>query len=97
MEDATLQDVKDFFHKHYTPCNATLVVAGNITTEAVKELAEKWFGPIPAGEKYNRQLPVEPTQTAPRTLEVKANVPLDALYKAGIFHPGLMTGITPQN
>jgi zinc protease len=82
VEDATLQDVKDFFHKHYTPCNATLVVAGNITTEAVKELAEKWFGPIPAGEKYNRQLTAEPTQTAPRRLEVKASVPLDALYKA---------------
>ena len=82
VEDATLQDVKDFFHKHYTPCNATLVVAGNITTEAVKELSEKWFGPIPSGEKYNRQLPGEPKQTAPRTMEVKANVPLDALYKA---------------
>jgi zinc protease len=82
VEDATLQDVKDFFHKHYTPCNATLVVAGNITTAAVKALAEKWFGPIPAGEKYNRQLPAEPRQTAPRKMEVKANVPLDALYKA---------------
>jgi len=82
VEDATLQDVKDFFFKHYTPCNATLVVAGNITTGTVKQLAEKWFGPIPAGEKYVRLLPVEPAQTAPRSMEVKANVPLDALYKA---------------
>lgn len=82
VEDATLQDVKDFFFKHYTPCNATLVVAGNITTNAVKQLAQKWFGPIPAGEKYVRELPAEPVQTAPRSLEVKANVPLDALYKA---------------
>ena len=48
---------------------------------SVKELAEKWFGPIPSGTKYNRQLPVEPKQTAPKTLEIKANVPLDALYK----------------
>lgn len=82
VEDATLQDVKDFFHKHYTPCNAILVVAGNITTEAVKVLAEKWFGPIPSGEKYNRQIPAEPVQTAARRMEVKANVPLDALYKS---------------
>lgn len=81
VEDATLQDVKDFFYKHYTPCNAILVVAGNITTEAVKLLAEKWFGPIPPGEKYNRQIPAEPAQTAPRTAEIKADVPLDALYK----------------
>lgn len=81
VEDATLEDVKAFFKKHYNPSNATLVVAGNITTAAVKELAEKWFGPIPAGEKYHRNIPVEPTQTAPRKMEVKANVPLDALYK----------------
>ena len=81
VEDATLQDVKDFFFRHYTPANAILVVAGNTTAEKVKELAEKWFGSIPAGETYNRDLPVEPQQTAPRSMEVKANVPLDALYK----------------
>ncbi|MCX6292944.1 MAG: pitrilysin family protein [Sphingobacteriales bacterium] len=81
VEDATLEDVKAFFYKHYTPTNAILVVAGNIETAQMKVLAEKWFGSIPAGEKYNRQLPVEPKQNASRFLEVKSNVPLDALYK----------------
>jgi len=81
VEDARLQDVKDFFFKHYTPVNAILVVAGNVTSKAVKILAEKWFGPIPPGNKYERNLPQEPKQMAPRTMEVKANVPLDALYK----------------
>lgn len=89
VEDATLSDVKNFFFKHYTPCNATLVVAGNITTAEVKTLAEKWFGPIPAGEKYNRNLPKEPLQTAARSLEIKANVPLDALYKSWHIAPRL--------
>jgi zinc protease len=81
VENATLEDVKSFFYKHYTPANAIVVVAGNITTDKVKELAQKWFGPIPAGEKYKRNLPKEPPQTEARSLEVKANVPLDALYK----------------
>lgn len=81
VENATLQDVKDFFHKFYTPVNAVLVVAGNVTTNAVKTLAEKWFGPIAPGIKYNRNLPVEPVQNAPRSREIKANVPIDALYK----------------
>src|SRR6187402_834085 len=54
VEDATLQDVKEFFSKHYTPSNAILVVAGNVIPGKVKELAERWFGSIPAGEKYNR-------------------------------------------
>jgi zinc protease len=87
VEDATLEDVKDFFFKHYTPCNAILVVAGNVTTDNIKVLAEKWFGDIPAGEKYVRNLPAEPKQTAPRSLEVKANVPLDALYKSWHIYP----------
>jgi predicted Zn-dependent peptidase len=81
VEDATLEDVKSFFHKHYTPCNAILVVAGNVETSNMKLLAEKWFGPIPSGTQYQRNLPEEPVQTAPRLKEVSAAVPLDALYK----------------
>ncbi len=87
VEDATLADVKAFFKKHYNPSNAILTVAGNVETAKVKELAEKWFGTIPAGEKYNRNLPAEPKQTAARTLEVKADVPLDALYKCWHIYP----------
>lgn len=82
VEDATLQDVKDFFHKHYTPINAVLVVAGNVNTDTVKALSQKWFGSILPGIKYERNLPVEPPQTSARSLEVKANVPIDALYKS---------------
>src|SRR4028119_1228639 len=66
IENATLEDVKSFFFKHYRPVNAVLVVAGNVTTERVKALSEKWFGPIEAGEKYVRQLPVEPPQSVAR-------------------------------
>ena len=89
IENAKLADVKAFFHKHYSPANAILVMAGNIQTEKALALAEKWFGNIPAGEKYIRNLPVEPKQEAARVLEVKADVPLDALYKA--FHVGSRT------
>ncbi len=81
IEDIQLQDVKDFFYKHYTPNNAIVVVAGNVKTEEVLQLAEKWFGTIPAGEKYNRQLPKEEKQTEARKLELKADVPLDAFIK----------------
>ena len=81
IENATLENVQHFFFKHYRPVNAVLVVAGNVTTEKVKALAEKWFGDIPAGEKYKRNLPQEPEQKEERKLEIKANVPLDALYK----------------
>jgi zinc protease len=81
IEEAQLQDVKNFFFKHYTPSNAILVVAGNVETENVLQLSEKWFGSIPAGEKYVRQIPKEPVQTEARRMEVKADVPLDAFIK----------------
>lgn len=81
IENATLEDVKAFFFKHYTPVNAILVVAGNVSVDHVKVLAEKWFGDIPSGEKYNRDLPVEPQQTEARRLTVHRNVPMDAIYK----------------
>ncbi len=81
VEQAQLDDVRNFFFKHYRPVNAVMVVAGNVTTERVKALAEKWFGDIPAGEKYIRNLPKEPAQQEERKLEIRAKVPLDGLYK----------------
>jgi len=87
IENAKLDDVKNFFFKHYRPNNAILVVAGNVTVEKIKELTEKWFSDIPAGEKYIRNLPPEPPQTEARKLEVKAEVPLDAFYKCWHIYP----------
>lgn len=81
IENAQLEDVKAFFFKHYRPVNAILVVAGNVKTEDIKQLAEKWFGGIESGEKYNRQIALEPTQKEKRVLKVEANVPLDAFMK----------------
>ena len=82
IEEAQMDDVRAFFRKHYAPQNAILVVAGAVAFEEVKRLAEKWFGPIAGGARYERQLPPEPAQTEARRLEVRAAVPLSALYKA---------------
>ena len=92
IEEATLEDVKAFFQKHYVPSNAILVVAGKVDFEEVKTLAEKWFGPIPAGVKPVRNLPVEPVQDENRRMEIKADVPSNRLYIAypvvGRYAPG---------
>ncbi|MBO0931743.1 M16 family metallopeptidase [Fibrella aquatilis] len=82
IENATLDDVKAFFFKYYLPNNAILVVAGNVTTEQVKQLCKKWFEPIPAGNEYIRSLPAEPRQTQARAQDTIADVPLNAIYKA---------------
>ena len=87
IENATMDDVKDFFYAHYLPNNATLVVGGKVTIAQIEKLAKKWFGDIPAGKINPRNLPEEPVQLAARRLETSAKVPLSAIYKA--FHmPG---------
>ncbi|MEE4197043.1 MAG: pitrilysin family protein [Bacteroidales bacterium] len=82
IRNATLQDVKDFFMHHYAPNNAILSVAGNVKPEEAKKLADKWFGPIEKRKIYKPQIIKEPQQTEPRFLEVKREVPVDAIYKA---------------
>lgn len=84
IEEARMEDVKSFFNKYYNPGNAILVVAGDVETNQVKELAEKWFGPISEGIKPVRNLPVEPKQTEPRKLTVERDVPASSIYK--VYH-----------
>ena len=82
IENATMQDVKDFFYKHYAPNNAVMVVAGDVNTAEIKKLSEKWFGDIERRDIKERNLPKEPKQTLERTLTVKKDVPYHAIYKA---------------
>lgn len=82
IADATMDDVKTFFYKHYAPNNCILTIAGDFKEEEVKALVEKYFGDIPSRDIPTRNLPVEPEQTAPRFLEVERDVPSDMLYKA---------------
>jgi predicted Zn-dependent peptidase len=84
IEEASMEEVKAFFQKHYRPKNAVLVVAGNVTTDKVRTLAEKWFEPIEKGEKPERKLPSEPKQTKARRTVAERDVPLDAVYVS--FH-----------
>lgn len=82
IEEAKLEDVKNFFKKHYNPSNAILCVAGHIAVEEVKKLCDKWFASIPSGEKYHRNIPAEPAQTEARVLRLEKDVPVSVMYKA---------------
>ncbi|WP_138483111.1 M16 family metallopeptidase [Dyadobacter bucti] len=87
IERATMEDVQNFFFKFYRPNNAVMVVAGAVKYEQILELSKKWFGNIPPGPAYIRNIPAEPVQTAARHLETTASVPLNSLIK--VFHmPG---------
>lgn len=87
IEHATMEDVKDFFYNYYAPNNATLVVAGNVRENEILEKVNKWYGEIPFREQRTRNIIQEPPQTEYRFQEVRAHVPVDALYMT--FHmPG---------
>jgi len=82
IEEASMDEVREFYDQFYNPCNAIMVIAGNVETENIKALAEKWFGPINKGPLNLRNLPVEPEQTEARLLSVERDVPYNAIYKA---------------
>ncbi len=82
IENATMQDVKDFFARYYSPNNAIMVVAGNVDARQIEKLANKWFAPIPSNGTVTRNIPAEPAQLEHRQLELEGQVPLNAIYKA---------------
>jgi len=61
LQNATVEDVKAFHRKFYSPNNATLVIAGDINKEEVKVMIEKYFGEIPAGEAIEKRSPMPPS------------------------------------
>jgi predicted Zn-dependent peptidase len=82
IENANMDEVRDFYERFYNPCNAIMVIAGHVETENIKELSDKWFGAIDKGCENQRNLPVEPVQAEARSLTVHRDVPYDAIYKA---------------
>jgi predicted Zn-dependent peptidase len=81
ITNATMDEVKSFYNKFYNPNNAVLVVSGNVETDEIKRLSEKWFAPIENNGSNLRNLPAEPRQTEAHHMEVERNVPADAIYK----------------
>lgn len=82
IADATMDDVKAFFYKHYAPNNCILTISGDFNEASIKSLVQKYFSDIPSRTLSERNLPVEPIQKEPRFLEVERDVPSDMLYKA---------------
>ena len=82
IQDATMEEVKEFFYTFYRPNNAVMTISGNIHTEECKRMINHWFGGIPAGKTYHRNLPQEPPQLQSRFMETEREVPCNCLYKA---------------
>ncbi|GLP97833.1 M16 family metallopeptidase [Paraferrimonas sedimenticola] len=66
----SLQDLKDFHKTYYAPNNAVVVIAGAVTEAQVRELAKKYFEPIPAQAPPKEVRTVEPLQQGERSVYV---------------------------
>ncbi len=76
METLTTQDALDHYRRHYGPDNALLIIAGDITAEKLRPLAEKYYGPLKGRGIPARMRSQEPPQLAARRLEmIDARVP----------------------
>lgn len=69
MEALNREDALSYYKRFYAPNNATLVIAGDVTPDAVKALAEKYYGPLePSDGIVPRERPQEPPQLAERRI-----------------------------
>ena len=66
LDAASLADVQKFFRTYYVPNNAVLLLLGDVNPQEGLALAEKYFGPIPAGAAPPFADPTEPPQTEER-------------------------------
>ncbi len=71
IEQFTLHDTGAFYRKYYAPNNAVLIVAGDITAEELRPLAERYYGNIPAQDTPPREIPMEPQPSAFREVTVQ--------------------------
>jgi len=97
VRDATMDDVRGFFHRWYSPNNAILSISGGITTERALELANKWFGDIPAGKPLDFTIPQEPEQNEARFEKFEADVPVNLIFKVYHMDGRVGSGYYAQN
>ncbi|MBE0538498.1 MAG: insulinase family protein [Ignavibacterium sp.] len=75
IKNWTKEDLENYFHTYYAPNNCVVVISGDVKLDEVKNLAEKYFEPIPAGPKPRLLHTIEPEQLGEKRVFVKREVP----------------------
>ena len=77
---ASMEDVKDFFRRYYTPRNASLAISGDFTPVEARRLVEKHFGKIASGPAVTRPNPAQPVLTESKEIVMQDRVAFPRLY-----------------
>ena len=82
LQSITLEDAQAFFSTFYTPRNAVLVLAGDITPDHAFQLAERYFADLPAGPALPPRESPPPPPVALEPAEMSDRVTFPRLYQA---------------
>ena len=82
LDAATLDDIKNFFKRYYSPANASLAIAGDIDMAEALEMVNHYFGDLPSGEAVPRKGRHDSGLTGRIELEMRDKVTLPRTYIA---------------
>lgn len=94
MAKLSLDDALDWYRRHYAPNNAILVVAGDVSLDELKPLAEKYYGAIPRRDVPERVRLDEPPQLAERRLEMAHPQVTQDTWRRSYLAPSYLWGET---
>ena len=80
LDNASLDDVKSFFRRFYTPNNASLAIVGDFDPDEARAMVEKYFGDIPPGSHIERAVRMDSSLSGAVELTTYDRVQLPRLY-----------------
>src|SRR6201998_111887 len=87
IQAAKLEDVRNFFKLYYAPNNASLAIVGDFDSAKVRQLVERYFGPLKRGQDVPRVKIATPPIASERRIVVQDNVQLPRVYLAWLTSP----------
>ena len=82
LDAASLDDIKDFFLRFYSPSNGSLAIAGDFERDHAMELVDRYFGNLPPGPALSRLGRHDSSLAGRVELEMRDKVTLPRLYIA---------------
>jgi zinc protease len=92
MKQLDRDDAITFYNRFYRPNNAILVVAGDVTAEQVRTLAERYYGPLEPGGVPSRDWTIEPPHLAPVRVEMTREDVGDTVFGRSYLAPSYVYG-----
>lgn len=80
LQNATVDDVKNFFRQYYSPSNATMTIAGDFQPATARALVTKYFADLKAGAKIPRPVVTMPVLSAEKRIAYEDRVQVPRLY-----------------